>query len=289
MEYSENIKTIIQDYLDLANDFDNHIPHYTNASDTADMLKALNGDMSSVQADHIRLLHATGASAERNGSLKRDDIYGIIDVAAEKLGGIWQDAKNEKSAAEKSLMKEQETAVGRRVDLAIKTGKLGLLGFGGVSCIGAVVGGFFWPALGLIPIFVLAKKWIPDFAKSLGALYGNYKKRVAAKYNIKKAATKQKYIEKGPSALTWTELNVILSQGDKLLLDKQRKSFDMIVGKDSIREMTTNSLNLGQLESPKELENMVPADVRDMLNGKVGAFGTATTYSDLMKTAQIFP
>ena len=278
---------IVDDYLKLAEDFDEHIPHYPNAADTANMLKGLNDDMPDVKSDHIKLLNTTGASKEGKGSLKREEIYGLLDVATETVGGIWQDAKKEKSAAEKTLMKEQEAAVGRRVDVGIKTAKVGLLGAAGVGCIGAVVSGIFLPALGLIPVFVLAKKWLPDFAKSIGSLYENYKKRVAARYSIKKAETKLKYIEKGPAGLTWAENNVMLSHGDKLLLDKQRKSFHMFYGKNSIKEMTMDYLNLGQLENPKELDNMVPADVRAMLNGKVKAFGPKSTYSDLLQTAQM--
>lgn len=277
---------VIQDYLELANDFDKHIPHYPNPADTENMLKELNKDMPDVQSDHIRLLHATGASSERNGSLKREEIYGILDVATETVAGIWKDAKKEKSTAEKNLMKEQEAAVGKRVDLGIKTAKVGLLGAAGVGCIGAVVSGIFLPALGLIPIFVLAKRWLPDLAKSVGSLYDNFKKRVAARYNIKKADVKQRYIEKGPSALSWKELNVMLSPGDKILLDKQRKSFNLFYGKDSIKEMTMDYLNLGQLENPKEIDNMVPADIRDMLQGKVRGINPSSTSADLVNVAK---
>ena len=274
---------IREDYIKLAESFSEHIPQYPNPSDTANMMKALNKDMVDVQSDHTRLVHAT---ASDKGALKRDDIYAIMDVATEKLAGIWKEAKDEKSAAEKALMKDSEDAVGKRIDLGIKTAKVGILGAGAVGCIGAVVGGLFWPALGLIPIFVLGKRWLPDFAKSIGGLYGNFKKRVADRYKIKKAQIKQDYIEKGPNALTKAQL-MMLSPGDRIILDKQRKSFPYLYGKDSLREMTMDYLNLGKLESPTEVENMVPADVRDMLNGKINAFGATTTYNDLMQTANM--
>ena len=276
--------TVISDYLALAEDFDKHIPHYPNPSDTANMMKELNKDMTDVQSDHIRLVHATGTE---KGSLKRDEIYGIMDVATEKLAGIWKEAKDEKSAAEKALMKDQDDAVGKRVDLGIKTAKVGLLGAGAVGCIGAVVSGLFWPALGLIPIFALGKRWLPDFAKSIGALYGNFKKRVADRYKIRKAQAKQDYIEKGPGALSAYELNVLLSPGDKIILDKQRKSFPYLYGKDSIREMTMDYLNLGKLESPLDVDNVVPADAKALVENKIAAFGPNSTYDDLMQTAQL--
>ncbi|MBQ7917522.1 MAG: hypothetical protein IJ310_01745 [Clostridia bacterium] len=274
---------IREDYIKLAKSFSEHIPQYPNPSDTANMMKALNKDMVDVQSDHTRLVHATGTE---KGSLKRDEIYTIMDTATEKLAGIWKEAKDEKSSAEKALMKDSEDAVGKRIDLGIKTAKVGILGAGAVGCIGAVVGGLFWPALGLIPIFVLGKRWLPDFAKSIGGLYGNFKKRVADRYKIKKAQIKQDYIEKGPNALTKAQL-MMLSPGDRIILDKQRKSFPYLYGKDSLREMTMDYLNLGKLESPTEIENMVPADVRDMLNGKINAFGATTTYNDLMQTANM--
>lgn len=273
---------IRDDYIKLAESFSEHIPQYTNPADTAQMMKDLNADMRDVKSDHTRLLNATGSTV----ALKRDDIYGIMDSATEKLAGIWKEAKDEKSDGEKALMKDQEAAVGLRVDLGIKTAKVGLLGAGAVGCIGAVVSGLFWPALGLIPIFALGKRWLPDLAKSIGGLYGNFKKRVADRYKIKKGQVKQDYIEKGPGALSKAEL-LLLSPGDRIILDKQRKSFPYLYGKNSIREMTMDYLNLGKLDAPTELENMVPADVRDMLSGKVNAFGAATTYDELMQTAQM--
>ena len=275
--------TIISDYIALAEDFDKHIPHYPNPNDTANMMAALNKDMVDVQSDHIRLVHATGTE---KGSLKRDEIYTIMDTATEKLAGIWKEAKDEKSAAEKALMKDSEDAVGKRIDLGIKTAKVGILGAGAVGCIGAVVGGLFWPALGLIPIFVLGKRWLPDFAKSIGGLYGNFKKRVADRYKIKKAQIKQDYIEKGPNALTKAQL-MMLSPGDRIILDKQRKSFPYLYGKNSLREMTMDYLNLGKLESPLDVDNVVPADAKAIVENKIAALGATSTYDDLMQAAQM--
>lgn len=275
--------TIISDYIALAEEFDKHIPHYPNPNDTANMMAALNKDMVDVQSDHIRLVHATGTE---KGSLKRDEIYTIMDTATEKLAGIWKEAKDEKSAAEKALMKDSEDAVGKRIDLGIKTAKVGILGAGAVGCIGAVVGGLFWPALGLIPIFVLGKRWLPDFAKSIGGLYGNFKKRIADRYKIKKAQIKQDYIEKGPNALTKAQL-MMLSPGDRIILDKQRKSFPYLYGKNSLREMTMDYLNLGKLESPLDVDNVVPADAKAIVENKIAALGATSTYDDLMQAAQM--
>jgi len=274
---------IREDYIKLAESFSEHIPQYPNPSDTANMMKALNKDMVDVQSDHTRLVHAT---ASDKGALKRDDIYAIMDVATEKLAGIWKEAKDEKSSAEKALMKDSEDAVGKRIDLGIKTAKVGILGAGAVGCIGAVVGGLFWPALGLIPIFVLGKRWLPDFAKSIGGLYGNFKKRVADRYKIKKAQVKQDYIEKGPNALTKAQL-MMLSPGDRIILDKQRKSFPYLYGKNSLREMTMDYLNLGKLESPLDVDNVVPADAKAIVENKIAALGATSTYDDLMQAAQM--
>ena len=277
---------IKNDYIKLAKTFDEHIPKYSDPAKTTTMLTNLNDDMVDIQSDHIRLLHATGS---KSSCLERNQIYEILDASTEKIGGIWADAKKEKSAAEKELMKQQEEAIGKRVDAGIKIGKVGLLGAGSFGCIGAVVSGLFWPALGLIPIFVLGKKWLPDMAGSLGALYENHKKRVAAKFNIRKAQAKQDYIQKGPDALTFYEKNVLLSQGDKILLDKQRKSFDLFYGKESIKEMTTDYLNLGNLEGVNDVDNLVPADARAVLENAVSGLRASSNpaFDDVLSVAKM--
>lgn len=262
---------LINDYFGLVEMFDGVIPHDPLIIDnttvaTTEMLQNLNNDMKAVKVDHSKLLHATNA---KYSCLERQQIFDVLDTATEKLGGIFKDVKKEKSAAEKELKDQQEKTLGFGIDLGIKTGKVGLVGVGGVGCIGAVVSGMFWPALGLIPLYALAKSWVPDFAKSLGAVYGNFKKVTAAKYKIRKADVKIKYIEKGPDSLTLRE-RAMLTKGDIVLLTKQVKSFHMFNGADSMKEQTVAALsNLGNLKDHDKVDDLVPADARGVIENAV--------------------
>lgn len=258
-------------------------PIYTNPDKNEEMFKGLVNDMSEVMQDHAHLLSISTDGTAVSMNLK--DILNMRYKISECAQGQWNKIKDEKSTTQFDLKDAKEALFESERDLALKTGKLAMLGGGAAMSIGAVVGGAFWPALLLIPMYTASKKWIPDFFKSLGGVWGSMEKGRKLKRKINRADAQIEYVTKWAQYGKDAEKHLSLKTRwymrgiDKTCLKKQGKTMAMAVsteidGKfrksevESVFESISKGAGVMQ-DVAKKGDDLVPADAVDVLKKKI--------------------
>jgi len=285
-----NYDQIVSDYIGAGGMVDmcqTLIPISTDNAKTAKNIKEINDDMDNVKKDHTRLLSITNST---EGTLSRDQIFSMFHASSDCASKAWKMHKKNKTKGELELQKDMEDAYMYRYDLAKKSGKMAILAGTTVASIGAIVGGVFWPALLLLPIHSLSKKWIPDWFKSMGQMWGNLEKRFKSKRAIDRAAAFQNYIVAYAEAkkngtrlkMPW-KYRRLVRKADMTLLNKQAKQVmegltlegtDGKVHKSSMDvalDAISGSRAFGTLLNNKDGDGLVPADAADVLGKRLGA------------------
>lgn len=158
----------------------------------AKMFKGLTDNMDIIQKDHSQLL--TVATDGTKTSLPLKDILSMRYTITECASGKWNEKKSKKSSLQAELMKVKEELYESKRNLAIKGGKLAMLGGVATMSIGAVIGGTFWPALLLIPVYSVGKNWFPDLCKAFGNTWGMLEKQRKVKREIKWLEAQLEYL-----------------------------------------------------------------------------------------------
>ena len=266
------------------------IPISTDNAKTAKNIKEINDDMDNVKKDHTRLLSISGST---DGTLNREQIFSLFHASSDCCSKAWKMHKKNKTKGELELQKDMEEAYLYRYDLAKKSGKVAILAGTTVASIGAIVGGVFWPALLLLPVHSLSKKWIPDWFQSMGQVWGNFEKRFKSKRAIDRAAAFQNYIVAYAEAKkNGTKLKMpwkyrrLVRKADMTLLNKQAKQVmegltlegtDGKVHKSSMDvalDAISGSRAFGQLLNNQNGDGLVPADAADVLRTRLGAISS---------------
>ena len=282
---SKNYDQIVSDYIGSGGMVEmgqTLIPISTDNAKTAKNIKEINDDMDNVKKDHTRLLAITGST---DGTLSREQIFNLFTSASDNCSNAWKMHKKAKTTGELALQKDLEEAYMLRYDLAKKSGKVAILAGTTIASIGAVVGGVFWPALLLLPVHSLSKKWLPDWFKSMGAMWGNFEKRFKDKRAIDRAAAFQKYIvsyaETGGKPKLSLKERFLVRPADITLLKKQAKqvkeglTLEGTDGKvhksamDEALDAISGSSRFGQLLNNQDGDGLVPADAADVLGGRL--------------------
>lgn len=273
------------------------IPISTDNAKTAKNIKEINDDIDNVKKDHTRLLSITDS---KDGVLNRNQIFSLFHASSDCCSKAWKMHKKNKTKGELELQKDMEDAYMYRYDLAKKSGKMAILAGTTVASIGAIVGGVFWPALLLLPVHSLSKKWIPDWFKSMGSMWGNFEKRFKSKRAIDRAAAFQQYIVSyaetgGKPKLPW-KYRRLVRPADIALLKKQAKqvkeglTLEGTDGKvhksamDEALDAISGSKSFGTLLNNQNGDGLVPADAADVLGKRLGAVPSLIGGSDAETT-----
>lgn len=257
------------------------LPVYATDEGNAKCYGGIVDDLRDVMQDHTHLLAVSGA---KDGVLERDQIFNLYDTTTDVSTKIWKKLKDAKSGGEFELQKQMEEAYLLKYDLAKKSAKMGLVGAGAVYALGAMAGGLiFVPAIVALGSYALGKKWLPDWFKSAGAMWGSVEKRYQKKREIKRAVAHMdwlvRYVEKGGKPrTTLSDLRYVRKQ-DIDVLKKQAKTlgFSSIELKDGkthkgiLHEAKEGAARLGNLMSGRDKNNMVPADIVDQLEKRISA------------------
>lgn len=297
-------------------------PIYTDSSKNADLMKDIIGDLDETRKDHAQLRALTNGSEV---SMKLEDILGMRYKIMECASKNWNKFKDAKSKGQFELSDAKEAFIEDERDLAFKTGKVAMLGGTAAVSLGAVVGGAFWPAFLLIPVYALGKKWIPDFAKSLGKLWGGMENQRKIKRKIARADAQIEYLQLWATYGNETDVKKHLSRKsrrllrgiDKDCLKKQGKLMQGAVSteifetdadgnivykndgkpKMKMRISETESVfdaiahNIGTLQNPMETENLAPADAEGILDGKrkkIESSSSSSTFADFIELANTY-
>ena len=283
------------------------IPVYEDNAITAKGIKELNDDFDAVKRNHTMLLAKVDPEG-KEGTLSRQQIFDLFSASSDCASNAWKMHKKAKTEGEKAHQKDLEDAFFLRYDLAKKTGKVALIGTTAVASIGAIVGGVFWPALLLLPVHSLSKHWVPDWFKSMGAMWGNVENRFKDKRAIARAAAFQAYIVAYAEAKkNGTKLKLPLKhklrirKADTVMLNKQAKqvveglTLEGSDGKvhESAMEVAAralaNSKSFGQLLNGRDKDNLVPADAGPVLTAKIKALQKeSVTFENFIEIARTY-
>lgn len=311
---------IFHDYTDadgLVNVCKTLFPIRTDSSKNQAMFEDLGKDLDEVRKDHAQLRQNTNPG---NISMKYEDIMGMRYKIAEVGSKKWNEIKSEKSKGQFELSDAKEAFRENERDLAFKTGKVAVLGGAAAMSVGAVIGGTFWPALLLLPIYSLGKRALPDFFKSLGKAWGGLEKQRELKRQINRASAKLEYLQLWATYGNERDVNKHLSFRYKLMLnsidracfkkqgkqmqeavsteifetdadgniikdDKGKPKMKFVKGKSEER-FDALSKGLSVLQDAMEIENLAPADAKDFILDKVKALSPdSATYGDFINIA----
>lgn len=265
----------------------------------AAMFKEMKEDISTIKSDHANLLASTGKKAV---SLELDEILALTHRVSENSQKKWIELNSKKSKTQFDLMDAKEALFESKRDLAFKSGKVAMLGGGAVMAVGAVAGGVFWPALMLIPMYTLSKKWIPDLFKSLGNTWGHMENRRKLNRTINRTTAELEYLKYWKTygeEPKWYNLspkhNIYLRGIDKTCLKKQgklmfgvstedlNKKFVEGLPKEAEKALTSG---LGLMNDISEKDNLVPADLDANIKKAIKAIDpNKVTYDEMMELA----
>lgn len=238
-------------------------------------------DLGDVVADHTQLIKVSGST---NGVLNGKQVNEILDKARDKGSGMQRQWKGAKSAMDFTIRDDIEKTYELTYDLAKQTGKMVALGGAATMTIGAVVGGVMWPALLLFPGYAIAKKWAPDWAKSLGAMWGHIEKSIGNRLKRQKITAYYNYMlgymEEGKDPKLSLRERFWVTPGVKKTLKKGAKSgvvtssFEGRDGKlheselDKAKRALENNA-FSELLNFNDADGLVPADKQAILLGDV--------------------
>lgn len=280
----KNRQKLIEDYMGEGGILDmcqSCLPIFNDDEKTAKNIKSINDDIEEIKRDHSYLLSVTGK--KDSTSLSREEIQGMLFKATECSQKRWDEMKSNKSKSEVQLQKDMEAAFYNKGDLARKTIKMGALGAVGAASFGAVIGGVFWPALLLIPVYGLGKNWYPGWFKSMGAVWGSFQNKAKDKRDIKRFDAMQKYTigfaENGKNYKPPLKVRWYLRGIDKTILKKQAKQMAAGIdfeGSDGKMKTSENTIvaralanGLGNVIDVKAGDELVPVDAVDVLRNKI--------------------
>lgn len=240
-------------------------------------------DLDNVKSDHSQLLAVASQDERNSGVLNGQSLHTIYRTATDKSAKMQRELKGQKSAIDFAIKEDEEKAVGIRYNVAKKTAKVAALGGVAAASLGAVIGGVFWPAFLIIPTYSLAKQWLPDWAKSLGEMWGHFEKSIAHKYERQKVDSYYNYLvsfmETGGKPKIRLKDRFFLTPNIIKCLKKGAKSgsvgssyegSDGRTHKSEIdRAEGQTSMVMGNLLNAKDADGLVPADKQGILLGDV--------------------
>ncbi len=249
-----NYDQIVNDYIKdggMVDTAQSVLPVYESDEANAECYGRIVNDMGDVKRDHSYLLSITGS---KDGTLSREQIFNIFDSTTDKAIKIWQTLKDTKSGGDFELQKQFEEAFMLKYDLAKKTAKMGIVLGGATYALGAMAGGLiFVPALFALGSYALGKRWLPDWFKSLGGMWGSIEKRHETQRKINRATAHMdwivRFVENGgkPPRKTWKDF-LYVRKADEAVLKKQAKT----VGLAGIIEGTDGKPHKGINQEAKE-------------------------------------
>ena len=151
-------------------------------------------DLDDVKSDFEQLLQLASPEERNSGALNGKTLHEIYNAVTDKAAKMQRELKGKKSSLDFDVRDDIEAAVAIRYEAAKKTAKVAALGGVTAASLGAVVGGVFWPAFLVIPVYALAKKWLPDWAKSLGEMWGHFEKSLKTRYERQKVDSYYHYL-----------------------------------------------------------------------------------------------
>lgn len=310
---------IVEDYIGdggLVSQCAQLFPIHTDTGKNQKMFDGLVNDMDEIKKDHSSLLQLTTDGKQTAMSLK--DILSMRYMITERAQNQWHKIKKAKSTSEFDLKDSKEELFEDKRDLAFKTGKVATLCGTSMMSLGAIVGGTFWPVLLFIPVYALGKKWVPEFFKSMGKTWGEIEKERKLKRKINRADAQLEYLNywaKNGKAPKMNELSRktrwFLRGADLTCLKKQGKQmqaaittideevYDPVTGttkkvkKLSEIDQVFNAISkkAGVVSDVTATDELVPADVLPMLNGKLDALikkPESSTFNEFLNIAQMY-
>lgn len=257
-------------------------------------------DLDNVKSDHSQLLAVASQDERNSGVLNGQSLHTIYRTATDKSAKMQRELKGQKSAIDFTIKEDEEKAVGIRYNVAKKTAKVAALGGVAAASLGAVIGGVFWPAFLIIPTYSLAKQWLPDWAKSLGEMWGHFEKSIAHKYERQKVDSYYNYLvsfmETGGKPKIRLKDRFFLTPNIIKCLKKGAKSgsvgssyegSDGRTHKSEIdRAEGQTSMVMGNLLNAKDADGLVPADMQGILFGEVKTLSKdSSTISNFVELA----
>lgn len=295
---SQEYNQIVEDYIGdegIVRTCAGLFPIKTDNKLNAKMFKGLTANMDIIQKDHSQLL--TVATDGTKTSLPLKDILSMRYTITECASKKWNELKSAKSKDQFKLMDLKEELYESKRNLAIKGGKMATLGGAAAMSVGAVIGGTFWPALLLIPIYSVGKNWFPDMCKAFGNTWGMLEKQRKTKREIKRLDAQLEYLtqwkkhgsdpkknRKWLSRSQWRllrgiDLDCLKKQG-KLMqeavtteikeFNPQTKKEDDVLVKSSVEEtFDAITRNAGVVSDVMELDNLAPIDLKEYLASSI--------------------
>ncbi len=262
------------------------------------MYSSMIADLNDVKSDHAQLLAIASEGEQKDGALNGKSLHEIYNATTDKASNMYREHKDKRSKIDFTIKDDVEKAVSLRYESAKQTAKVAALGGVATASLGAVIGGVFWPAILLIPTYAIAKKWIPDWAKSLGAQWGHFEQSIGHRFQRQKYAAYLKYMvsfmETGGKPKLSLKDRLFLRPDIIKALKKGSKSGSVgatFEGSDEIthkseldRAKETTSLAFGNYR--KADDKAVPIDKKTELNGKVEAIAPdAATFEQFVQLA----
>lgn len=273
---------------------------YKNASDYEkqeryqEKMKSLYGsfvdDMENVKADHMQVLSLASADERKSGVLSGDTLHKIYRTATDSGAKMQREWKGKKSAIDFTIRDDIEKTYELGYETVKKTAKVAALGGVAAASLGAVVGGVFWPAFMLVPVYALAKKWLPDWTKSLGKMWGHIEKSIGNRFQKQKIDSYYHYIvsfmETGGKPKLRFKDRFFLTPGVIKTLKKGAKSGSVSSTFEGTDEKThkseidlaeaKTSMVMGNLLNAGDADGLVPADKQALLLSNIEKINKGT-------------
>ena len=262
------------------------------------MFGSMVADIDEVKSHHTQILSVASESERNNGALNASSLIAMCDAATDKSANMYRENMGQRSAIDFTIKDDVEKNVEIAYNLAENTGKMALLGGGAVASLGAMVGGVFWPAFLIIPTFALAKRWGPDWLKSLGATWGHFKKSMSHKYQRQKIDSYHHYLvsfmETGGKPKLRLKDRLFLTPNIIKCLKKGAKSgsvgasFEATDGVMHVSEIDRYKENLSRNEYLRK-DKSQPVDKRTELENKVREIvPNKSTFDQFIKIAEVY-
>lgn len=260
-------------------------------------------DFNNVKSDYNDMLTRIADPEAKTGVMSGSFLEELYAKTSEKGTNMQRETKDKKSKIDFTIKDDIEKAVEIRYDLAKKTTKVVALGAVATASIGAVVGGVFWPAFLVVPTYSLAKRWLPDWSKSLGAAWGHFEKSMRHRFERQKIDSYYHYMvsfmETGGKPKLRLKDRFFLTPDIKKCLKKGAKSASVAAtyeGTDGeiheseiSKAKRATSAAMGNLLNATDADKLVPADAAPILQSKIEAIKKeSATFENFIYVARTY-
>ena len=253
-------------------------------------------DIDDVKSHHTQILSIASEGERADGALNAQSLISMCNATTDKASNMYRDFKDKRSKIDFTIRDDLDRAAELRYETAKKTIKVGALAGVATASMGAVIGGVFWPALLLIPAYSLAKSWVPDWAKALGAQWTHFEKSMGNRFKRQKYDSYLHYMvsfmENAGKPKLRLKDRLFLKKDVIKTLKKGAKSGSVGAsferesdGKTTVSEIDRFKQNL-QTKGYKEKDKIVAVDKKFELKGKVEAIAPdKATFDEFIKLA----